>query len=62
MRNGALRDARFGARMVGTGARWQAIEQLFAMHCRRLGLAVGGPDPALARATQTPPRQLRLFD
>ena len=28
----------FGARMKGRGPRWSAIEDLFRLHCRRLGL------------------------
>jgi DNA repair photolyase len=28
----------FGARMKGSGPRWAAIEDLFRLHCRRLGL------------------------
>jgi DNA repair photolyase len=39
LREGRLNDPRFGARMRGTGARWQATNDLFALHCRRLGLA-----------------------
>jgi DNA repair photolyase len=38
MRGGRMNDARFGSRMRGTGARWTAIEQLFEMHARRLGI------------------------
>jgi DNA repair photolyase len=43
---GRLYDSRFGARMTGTGPRWQATVDLFEMHCRRLGLDSGeGPSP-----------------
>jgi DNA repair photolyase len=38
MRDGRLDDADFGSRMRGRGPRWQAIRDLFALHCRRLGL------------------------
>ena len=38
VRGGRLNDARFGARMTGKGPRWQVIEDLFTVHCRRLGL------------------------
>lgn len=38
VREGRDNDSRFGSRMVGRGARWAAIDQLFAMHCTRLGL------------------------
>ena len=42
-RAGVPRGARgdFGTRMVGRGPRWEAIEDLFHLHCRRLGLATG---------------------
>ncbi len=42
MRGGALNDSRFGARMRGGGERWRAIEQLFELQCRRLGLESRG--------------------
>ena len=38
VRGGRTSDGHFGSRMVGEGARWDTIEQLFAMHCARLGL------------------------
>ncbi len=38
VRGGRTSDGNFGSRMVGKGARWAAIERLFAMHCDRLGL------------------------
>ena len=37
-RGGKRNDSRFGARMGGVGPRWQAIERLFAVECRRLEL------------------------
>lgn len=40
-RGGALHEKRFGARMAGTSARWQATERLFRVTARRLGLEVG---------------------
>jgi DNA repair photolyase len=56
LRGGALNEASLGARMEGLGARWAAIEDLFALQCRRLGLdgAAPAPDPA-------PRGQLGLF-
>jgi DNA repair photolyase len=36
-RGGKLNESRFGARMEGVGARWEAIESLFEVECRRLG-------------------------
>ena len=38
MRGGALYVSEFGKRGVGQGARWDAIEQLFDLTCRKLGL------------------------
>lgn len=38
MRDGRRNDSRFGDRMRGRGARFDAVEQLFSIHCRRLGL------------------------
>ena len=38
VRGGGLNDSRFGSRMAGTGPRWEAIENLFEIECRRLGL------------------------
>lgn len=41
LRGGRLNDPQFGSRMRGAGPRWQAIEAVFATHCRRLGLSAG---------------------
>jgi len=38
MRDGQLNDGDFGTRMHGRGPRWQTVRDLFALHCRRLGL------------------------
>lgn len=38
-RGGARNDSRFGRRMVGQGARWEATAQLFRTTCDRLGLS-----------------------
>lgn len=64
MRGGALSDPRFGRRMHGQGKRWQMIEQLFEMHCRRLHfnqreLAQTNDSAATFRR---PKRQLALFE
>ena len=46
MRHGNLSDSRFCQRMTGSGHYWESIEQLFAIHRRRCGLARGTPsDP-----------------
>jgi DNA repair photolyase len=59
MRGGALNLPDFGARMGGHGPRYNAIQQLFQIHCRRLGLATErlegvheGEKPVLPRSAQ----------
>jgi len=37
MRGGHLREAGFGPRMQGSGARWEILRRLFEVQCRRLG-------------------------
>jgi DNA repair photolyase len=37
VRGGKLNESRFGLRMRGVGARWDAIHDLFDLECRRLG-------------------------
>jgi hypothetical protein len=60
MRGGKMNESAFGARMEGKGPRWQAIERLFDLHVRRLGL-----DHELGDAPTTfrrPTAQRSLFD
>lgn len=60
IRAGKKNDARFGQRMRGQGPRWQMVEDLFALHCDRLGLHHG--DKAAPASTFERPRaQLSLF-
>jgi DNA repair photolyase len=61
MRGGALDDARFHARMRGTGTYAAQIHALFDLTCRRVGLA--GERPALSTAAFRRPQdaQLALF-
>lgn len=62
MRGGRMNDTRFEKRMAGAGARWKAIEQLFAMHVKRLGLDDGRERHADPPSTFRRPRaQLTLF-
>jgi DNA repair photolyase len=63
-RGGELYDPRFGARMRGEGARWQAVSELFALQCKRLGLNAERAerterDPATT--FERPSAQLKLF-
>ena len=46
-RSGQTRAERgdFGTRFVGAGPRWEAIRSLYAVTCRRLGLATGSGGP-----------------
>lgn len=44
MRGGKRNETRFHDRMVGRGARWEAIEALFEAQCRRLGLNTRADD------------------
>ena len=59
MRGGALNRSAFGARRQGEGPRWNAVSQLFHVHCRRLGLDDGR---RIGTPRVTPPRQRGLFD
>jgi hypothetical protein len=61
VREGRLYDARFGERMKGSGPRWKAIEDLFALHLRKLGLNDARPEPALEGSFRRPSAQLDLF-
>ena len=65
MRGGELYRSEFGSRMHGSGARWEAVESLFDLTCRRLGLHRRGendvgPDPA-EPTFRRPGDQLTLF-
>ncbi|KPK15152.1 MAG: radical SAM protein [Myxococcales bacterium SG8_38] len=62
VRRGRDTESRFGARMVGSGPRWAAIEQLFSTHCARLGLEhhEGEAPRPPARPTTGPGAQLPL--
>jgi DNA repair photolyase len=59
MRGGGLSEPRFGARMRGRGPRWDAVDELFLLQVKRLGLdteRTSGP-PTFQRSG----KQLRLF-
>lgn len=63
MHGGRLKEGRFGERMRGQGPRWEAIDGLFRIWCRKLGLAVGErSDVAMPKGTaRGGPRQGSLF-
>ncbi len=54
----------FGARFEGKGARWQAIERLFDLHVRRLGMEAGERVPVAEGETtfRRPTVQGELFE
>ncbi len=63
MRGGALSDARFHHRMRGSGAHWKAIEDLFRLCCKRLGLRGSrGPTRPRAKTFRRPGRAQMFFD
>jgi DNA repair photolyase len=64
MRGGKMNRSAFGERFEGRGPRWEAIERLFSIHCRRLGLNEGeGPNEVQQVTTfQRPKKQGTLFD
>jgi len=59
MREGRLNRSEFGERMRGIGARWEAVEQLFEVQCRRLGLEHRHYVPSRTKPSAL--RQLDLF-
>ncbi|MHC4491220.1 MAG: hypothetical protein ACYTDU_06320 [Planctomycetota bacterium] len=60
MRGGALYRAELGVRHRGSGQRWDAIEELFDLTCRRLGLNRDEEEPAPVPLRQEG-AQLSLF-
>ncbi|MDB4989108.1 MAG: radical protein [Myxococcaceae bacterium] len=64
MRGGSLDEPRFGRRFHGQGKRWQMVEQLFELQCRKLGLQYCEPtEPKpMASTFQRPKRQLTMFE
>jgi len=61
MRGGTLYRSGFGRRMRGEGQRWEAVHQLFHVHCRRLGLDDDLRFGAEPRGEGPGQRQLELF-
>ena len=62
-RNGGLYEAKFGARMRGSGPVADVIAMRFATDCKRLGLSRSKLtlDTSQFRAPVEPGRQLSLF-
>ncbi len=40
-RDGKLNSSEFGKRMRGESEQWKVVEQVFELHCKRLGLNKG---------------------
>jgi hypothetical protein len=60
--DGRVSDPRFGARMVGSGPRWEAIRQLFELWTRKLGYAPRpASGPTTFRRPSKPTMQLALW-
>lgn len=53
-RAGQSSKSAFGSRMAGSGPRWQAAQDLFAVHCRRLGLRMDEGNPVHSWKPGTP--------
>jgi DNA repair photolyase len=64
MRGGKMNRSAFGQRMTGVGARWKAIESLFALTCKRLGLNRDDTGRVEGEPTtfRRPAKQGRLFE
>jgi DNA repair photolyase len=62
MRGGKLNDPNFGSRMRGEGIFAEQIAALFALACRKAGLAGGGPPLSTAAFRVPSEAQLSLFD
>jgi DNA repair photolyase len=62
MRGGRRNDSRFGARMAGRGPRWDAVERVFAVEARRLGIETNADGDLRSSTYRRPARQRGLFD
>ena len=64
VRGGKMNESAFGSRMAGHGARWEAVQSLFDVHCRKLGLNRDHEraEGLTRNAFRRPTAQGRLFD
>lgn len=62
MRGGRRNDSRFGSRMEGQGPRWEAVERIFEVEARRLGLDTGEAHATRPSSRRSPLRQRTLFE
>jgi DNA repair photolyase len=64
-RDGRLNSSEFGRRMRGSGSYWQALEDLFRLHSKRLGFnqeTAGSYQGQARRTFRRPSAQATLFD
>ncbi len=61
MRAGQMNDSSFGARMSGSGARWEMVERLFDVQCKRLGLDAREREDAKSSSSGPSIQQRTLF-
>lgn len=61
-RNGRLNSSDFGARMKGTSEQWRVIEQIFKIHCQRLGFNQASDSVNEKGTFRRPSAQGTLFD
>jgi DNA repair photolyase len=62
VRGGRRNDSRFGARMAGSGPRWEAVERIFEVEAGRLGLNTGEGELPRSSTYRRPRGQPGLFD
>jgi DNA repair photolyase len=62
VRGGRLNDPRFGSRMEGEGPYARLTEELFALTCRRCGIAGRGPELSTGAFRRPGGKQPLLFD
>ncbi len=62
MRGGRLFEPRFGVRMTGQGVFAEQIEALFALGCRKAGVARRGPELSAAAFRRPGGTQRLLFE
>ncbi|MBC7910781.1 MAG: hypothetical protein H7Y30_09800 [Pyrinomonadaceae bacterium] len=61
-RNGRLNNSEFGSRMKGTSEQWRVIEQVFKLHCRKLGFNSERYAAEKRQTFRRPNAQSSLFD
>jgi DNA repair photolyase len=62
VRRGRKNESAFGSRMVGQGVRWEAIQSLFEVQCRRLGFNAEAGRGERKSTFRRPVKQGSLFE